>query len=167
MKKILLCALVCMSLSATVSANAANQLKIGIIDMGQILQKSALVVSMNDGLVKKFKSRQDEINTANKDLQDEANQLQYSSAGLTDADKSKLQNKILTDKANLQILDASFQRDLAIAKDEGMQTFMAKFSEVINKVAKDGNYDIIEQRANVTYVNAQLDITSEVLKQLS
>jgi Skp family chaperone for outer membrane proteins len=93
--------------------------------------------------------------------------LQYSSAGLTDADKSKLQNKILTDKANLQILDASFQRDLAIAKDEGMQTFMAKFSEVINKVAKDGNYDIIEQRANVTYVNAQLDITSEVLKQLS
>jgi outer membrane protein len=168
MKKILvLVSSLFLSLAIGSAHAATDSLKIGIIDMSQILQKAPLMVTLNDNLVKKFKSRQEEINTANKTLQDEAAQLQYNSTTLNEADRTKLQNKLLADKANVQILDASFQRDLAIAKDEAMQSFMAKFSQVIAKVAKDGKYDIIEQRTNIAYVNNDLDITGELLKQLN
>jgi outer membrane protein len=168
MKKILvLVSSLFLSLGLGSAYAASDTLKIGIIDMSQILQKAPLMVTLNDNLVKKFKSRQDEINNANKTLQDEATQLQYNSNTINEADRTKLQNKILSDKANVQILDASFQRDLAIAKDEAMQTFMAKFTQVIGKMAKDGKYDIIEQRTNLAYVNSDLDITSDLLKQLN
>jgi Skp family chaperone for outer membrane proteins len=166
-KLILLVSSLFLSLGLSSAYAAPDTLKIGIIDMSQILQKAPLMVTLNDNLVKKFKSRQDEINGANKTLQDEAAQLQYNSNTLNEIDRTKLQNKILSDKANVQILDASFQRDLAIAKDEAMQTFMAKFTQVIRKVAKDGKYDIIEQRTNLAYVNNDLDITGELLKELN
>jgi outer membrane protein len=168
MKKLLvLVSSLVLSLGLGSAYAASDTLKIGIIDMSQILQKAPLMVTLNDNLVKKFKSRQDEINTANKKLKEEATQLQYNSNTMSDADRTKQQNKILSDKASVQILDASFQRDLAIAKDEAMQTFMAKFTQVIGKMAKDGKYDIIEQRTNLAYVNSDLDITSDLLKQLN
>lgn len=145
---------------------AADALKIGVVDMNQILQKSPLMISLNDGLNKQFKSRQDEINTAQKQLQEELYQLN-SSTTMSQEDRSKLQNKIINDKANVDVMTTTFQKDLAIAKDAASQKFMTKLAEVINKVAKDGRYDIIEQRTNLLYINTSLDITPQVLQQVS
>lgn len=150
----------------TGASYAADALKIGVVDMNQILQKSPLMISLNDGLNKQFKSRQDEINTASKQLQEELYQLN-SSTTMSQDDRTKLQNKIINDKANVDVMTTTFQKDLAIAKDAASQKFMAKLSDVINKVAKDGRYDIIEQRTNLLYINTSLDITPQVLQQVS
>jgi outer membrane protein len=145
---------------------AADALKIGVVDMNQILQKSPLMISLNDGLNKQFKSRQDEINTAQKQLQEELYQLN-STTTMSQDDRGKLQNKIINDKANVDVMTTTFQKDLAIAKDAASQKFMTKLADVINKVAKDGRYDIIEQRTNLLYINTSLDITPQVLQQVS
>jgi outer membrane protein len=148
------------------SAYAADNLKIGVVDMNQVLQKSPLMISLNDGLNKQFKSRQDEINSAQKSLQDELYSLN-SNTTLSSDERSKLQNKIINDKANVDVMTTTFQKDLAIAKDSASQKFMTKLADVLNKVAKDGRYDIIEQRTNLLYINSALDITSQVIPQVS
>jgi len=165
MKKWLLLVAAFMSTLIACAAYADN-LKIGVVDMNQVLQRSPLMVSLNDNLTKKFKPRQDQLNTANQQLQDEGVQLDTTGGSLSAADRSKLQNKILADKANVQILNATFQRDLAIAKDQDLQTFMAKLTSVITKIAQDGHYDLIQQQTNMLYVNSTVDITQAVLKQL-
>jgi outer membrane protein len=165
MKKLLSVAVAGM-LTVMAGSAYADNLKVGVVDMNQILQKSPLMISLNDDLNKKFKSRQDEINNAQKQLQDEAYQLNSSTTMTTD-DRSKLQSKIINDKANVDVMNTQFQRDLAIAKDQASQKFMTKLADVINKVAKDGKYDIIEQRTNLLYINSGLDITQDVLRQVS
>lgn len=157
-------ALLCTFISISVFA-ADAPFKVGVVDMNQILQNSSLMKSMNTNLTQKFKSRQDEINKATADLQNEASQLD-TAATMSTSDRTKLQNKVLTDKANVQILTASFQKDLAIEKDQLLQNFMSKLSGIINKIATDGQYDVIEQQTNMLYVNPKLDITQQVLKQL-
>ena len=57
------------------SSAYADNIKIGVVDMNQILQKSPLMISINNNLTKKFKPRQDELNNAKKNLQDEIDQL--------------------------------------------------------------------------------------------
>jgi len=146
-------------------STAYAELKIGIVDMNAVLQKAPLMVSINNGLIAKFKPRQDDIINAKKQLDDETNQLNMNTTMSPDQ-RSKMQNKIISDQANVQILTASLQRDLAIAKDQGMQTFMAKFVSVINKIAQGGNYDLIQQRTDTIFVNNKLDITSQVLQEL-
>lgn len=150
----------------TFFASAAYaELKIGVVDMNAVMQKSPLMISINNGLLSKFKPRQDDIINAKKLLDDETNQLNMSNA-ITQEQRTKLQNKILTDQANVQILTASLQRDLAIAKDQSMQMFMSKLVVVINKIAQSGNYDIIQQRTDLIFVNNKLDITPQVLQEL-
>lgn len=144
----------------------ADALKIGIVDANQVLQKSPLMQTMNDSLSKKFKPRQDELNKATADLQTESTQLD-TSTNLSADDRAKLQDKILSDKANVQILTASLQRDLAIEKGKLLQTFTSKLSSVITKIAKDGKYDLIEQQNNMLYVNTTLDITQQVIKEMT
>ena len=153
-------------LTLMVGSAYAAELKIGVVDMNQILQKSPLMISLNDGLNKQFKPRQEEINNAQKALQEELYQLN-SATSMSNDDRTKLQNKIITDKANVDVMTTTFQKDLAIAKDQASQKFMTKLAEVINKVAKDGRYDLIEQRTNLLYLNTSLDITPQILQQVS
>lgn len=147
------------------SVYAADSMKIGVVDMNQVMQKSALATSLNDSFVKKFQSRQDQLTRAQKDLQDENTQL--SMPNISQADRTKLQEKIVNDKANVDVLSINLQRDVAIARSQNMQTFMAKLNEVINKIARDGNYDLIQTRNDMPYVNSKVDITAQVLRDLS
>lgn len=164
MKKLLLSATAALfTLTAT---QAFADLKIGIVDMNQVLQKSPLMTSLNSQLVKKFQPRQDEINTATKALQDEVNQLNLNGPGMTADDRTKLQNKIIGDRANVQILTATLQRDLAIAKDHDTQIFTSKLTEVVNKIAQDGKYDLIQQSTGFAFINSKLDITQQVIQEV-
>lgn len=126
MKKLLVLLIASLTLALTSGFSYAAELKVGIINLNQILQKSPLMISLNDDLVKQFKPRQDELVTAQKQLQDENNRLTINGATLSNDERVKLQNKIISDQANVQILTASLQRDVAIAKDAALQKFMAK-----------------------------------------
>ena len=161
-------AAVCFAVLSLLTSSAfAADLKIGIIDTNQILQKSPLMASLNDGLLKKFQPRQTELANAQKQLQDDTNTLNMNAGTMTADDRTKLQNKIINEQANVQILTATLQRDVAIAKDEALRTFMTKLNAAITKIAKDGHYDLIEQSSNFAFVNPQFDITQQVLQQIS
>lgn len=163
MKRIL--SLVIASIIGIISSAAyADNLKIGVVDMNMIFQKAPLITSINDDLAKKFKPRQDEINTANNDLQQETNNL--NTLSMSNDDRIKLQNKIINDKAKVAVLSANFDRDITIAKNQALQDFTKKLTDVIKKIATDGKYDLIQQNANLLFVNSNIDITQQVLDQL-
>jgi outer membrane protein len=145
----------------------AAELKIGVIDMTQVLQKAPLMVSLNNDLIKRFQPRQNELIDAQKKLQDDNAQFNISGASMNNDQKTKLQTQILTEQANVQVLTANLQKDLAIAKDQALTQFMAKFNQVIMKIAQDGQYDLIQQSSGFAYIKPQLDLTQEVIKQLS
>lgn len=149
------------------SSAYADNIKIGVVDMNQILQKSPLMISINNNLTKKFKPRQDELNNAKKNLQDEIDQLNLNGATMTTDARNKIQNQIIADKANVAVLAANLDRDVTIAKNQDVQTFMAKLSQVINKIAQDGHYDLIEQSTNMAFVGKNVDITQQILQQMT
>lgn len=149
------------------AAPATANLKVGVIDVQQILQKSPQIAAINNQLTKEFKPRQDKIVAAQKDLQAEADRLNKNGATMSDADRNKLQDQIIADKANVQGMAISFQRDLQQAQNKSMQDFMNQLTAVVNDVAKKGGYDLILQRAGVPYANNSLDITNQVLQELN
>lgn len=165
MKLLLSLATASMLLFATVTASAA-QLNVGVIDVQQIIQKSAQMKAINDQLTKQFKPRQDKIAAAQKTLQDESDQLNRNAATMNVNDRNKLQDKIISDKANFEAMVVSFRRDLATAQNQDLQIFMNKLTAAVNSIAKSQNYDLILQRSGVPFVKDSLDITDQVLKSL-
>lgn len=144
----------------------AAELKIGIVNMNVLLQKSTLMASLNEGLVKDFETRQNDLNNMQKKLLDEKNKLNVNASNMTNDDRIKLQNKIAIDQANLDIETATLQRDLAIAKEKATQQFTTKMSQAISSVAQSGNYDMIQQNTSVLFIKPELDVTQQVLNAM-
>lgn len=153
-------------LTAGVANADTTSLKIGVIDVQQIMQKSPQVAAMNQSLSKQFKPRQEKIIAAQKSLQDEVDKLNKNGATMSAADKSKLQDQITNDRNTVQNMVIGFQHDLQAAQSQDMQSFMSSLVTAVNSVAKSGGYDLILQRNGVPYVGSNLDVTSQVLDAL-
>lgn len=153
--------------AADAPAPASAPIKIGVIDLQQIMKNSTQIVAVNAQLTKEFQPRQQKIIDAQKAFQAESDQLSRNSTTMTDADRSKLQDQIITDRSNVQGMMLSFQRDVNAAQNEALQKFMAQLNTVVSTVAKAGGFDLVLQRAGVPYVNTNLDITKQVLDQLN
>lgn len=153
-------------ISLSVSAHA-DGCKIGVVDMSQILQNAPMMKEINNQLSKTFTGRQNDLNAAKTKLQTDTKALSDNSQGLDDAALEKLQDKIIYDKSNIAISEATLEKDLTVAKKTQLKKFMEKFSAVVQKIAKDGGYDLIEQKTNVVYLSDKVDLTQQVLKQLT
>lgn len=159
-----------MSFTAMAEPNAsasASGIRVGVINVQQIMTKSPMVVALNKQLKDQFQPRQTELVTAQTNLQAEVDKLNKNGAVMSNADRSALQDKIIADKANLQGLGQSFQQDLNTAQSQAMQAFMAKLQAAVNVVAANGKYDLILQRSGTPYVSSALDVTDQVLQQLA
>lgn len=167
MKKVILASAFAASLVLASSSAVADPVKIGVIDLQQIMQKSSQIAAINNQLTKDFKPRQEKIVTAQKDLQTETDQLTRNSATMTETDRNKLQDKLIADRSNVQAQMLTFQRDLNAAQNQAMQKFMTQLNDVVSKVAANGGFDLVLQKAGVPFVKTSLDVTNQVLEQLN
>lgn len=149
------------------AATETSGLKVAVVDMQQVLQKASQIKTINNQLTNQFKPRQDKIVAQQKTLQDETNKLEKEGSVMSPADRGKLQDKIIKERADLQGIAIAFQRDVSAAQNQAMQGFMNKFTSAVSKVAKAGNYDLVMQRSGVPYVKEDLDITKQVLDELN
>ena len=132
---LLVCSLMPVTLAAT------DGLKIGIIDMNIIMQKAPEVKAINNKLKAKFQPRQDKLIAAEKSLNEDIAKLERDKAVLSAKEASKLEEKIVRQRRDLQRQQQDFQQDLMMASNESMQTFRTSVDAAVNKIAKKGNYD--------------------------
>lgn len=154
-------------LVSSLSLAADANFKIGVLDMQQIMQQSPQAATLNKQLQVQFQPRQQKIIAARDALQNEANKLNKDGAVMNNADRAKLQDKIIADRASYQAMVQSFQHDLSEAQNQAMQKFVKQLDTAVNTVAKQGGYTIVVQRAVVPYLDPSIDITKEVLKTMS
>jgi outer membrane protein len=160
-------ALACLVISASVFAGDVQApLKIAVIDLQKIMKKSSQVAAINSQLEKQFKPKQQNILVSRKTLQEEVEKLNRNSAVMSDSDRTKLQNKIIAERANLQSAEISFQQELNSAQGQETQKFMRKLKEQVTQVAHNGNYTMIMVKQGIPYVDDKLDVTDAVLNML-
>ena len=159
-----LAGLFCMTVNA---ADASNNLKIGIIDLQQIVQKSPQMVKINADLEKQFKPRSTALVNMRKNLQAEVEKLNRDGSVMSNADRTALQTKINNESTQFQKQATEFQRDLSAAENAARQKFAQQVSSAINSVAASNSYDMIIQKSATPYTNQKLDVTAQVLNILS
>lgn len=152
--------------SAPAVATAPAAIKIGVLDMQQIMQQSPQVATLNKQLQSQFQPRQQKIVAAQKSLQDEMGKLNKDSTVMSASDRSSLQDKIISDRASFQAMVQSYQQDLQSAQNQAMQKFMADLQTAVGKVAKQDKYTLIVQRAAVPYLDPSLDVTNQVINSM-
>lgn len=162
MKRLLLLIVSCLFIGNVYAA----ELKIGVVNLDEVLQKSALAMKLNQQMSTDFQPRQDAINAASKKLQDSVDQLTFSAYKLSPDERTNMQTKINNQRRDLDALNTALQRDFATAQNANTQVLLGKLNAVISKIAKDGNYDMIMTSANLLYLNTTINVTPQVIDQL-
>lgn len=155
------------SLLTLLAANAqADGVKLAVVDMQAVLQKAPQIEKINKSLTAQFKGRQDKIMQAQRDLQTETQNLEKNAAIMKTDDRTKLENKIMTDRNNVQTMVASFQKDLSKQQSESLHGFSQQLDSVVSKLAAQTGFDLVIQKGSTLYAKGDLDITQQVLDAL-
>ncbi|WP_342146359.1 OmpH family outer membrane protein [Rickettsiella endosymbiont of Aleochara curtula] len=149
----------------TVSAQA-EEVKLAVVDMQVVLQKAPQIAKINEALTRQFKGRQDSIVKEQNALRKEAENLQKNAAVMNAADRSALENKLMTDENKVKSMVASFQSDLSKQQSESLHGFSQQLDGVVSKVAAQSGYDLVIQKGSTLYAKNNLDITQQILDAL-
>jgi outer membrane protein len=156
---------------ATTNANTSpvvlKTLKIGVVDVRTVVQKSPQLQAINTQLTQKFKPREKNIVDAQAKFKAEQEKYNKEAQNMKPEDRAKLEHQLITDRANLQAEITAFQQDLDNEQNAAMQQLLSQIASIVNDVAKTQGYDLILQGDNVPYVSDSLNLTNLVLQKLS
>jgi outer membrane protein len=172
-------ALLCASSTVFAQAQgpAGKPIKMGVVDMQRISQESLLgkgYATRMDGLESEIRSeltkRQNQIaqiDAALKTLQDD---LQKQSAILSADAIEKKQQEIVKKNRDRQALAEDSQADIQRMQQAAQQKaqefqveFNTKIQPILQAVGKEKGLDFILDRATIVLINAELDITRDVI----
>jgi Skp family chaperone for outer membrane proteins len=172
-------ALLCGSSSAFAQAQGptGKPIKMGVVDMQRISQESLLgksYATRMDGLESEIRSeltkRQNQIAQIDAALKTLGDDLQKQSAILSPDAVEKKQQEIVKKNRDRQALAEDSQADIQRMQQAAQQKaqefqveFNTKIQPILQAVGKEKGLDFILDRATIVLINAELDITRDVI----
>jgi len=163
MKRVLLAAVLLSFSTLTFAADV----KVGVIDVRQILESSPQMKAIGNKIKKDFKAREDKIVSTQKALEKDVEKLRRDEAVMSKSDREKLEAKVIADKRQFKNMQEAFREDIMNAQNKAMQELLAKVDTVVQGIAKKENYDLILQREGVPFASKNVDISDQVIRQLN
>jgi len=150
----------------TPAAQAADPIKIAVVDIQSLLKNSKAAQSIESQIATMRKSFQSEVEKEEKDLRTKE------SAIIAEKDKLKedelktkaqeFQKQVAAGQKKVQDRKATLDKSIATA----LGTLRAEIVKIVAKIGEDKDLDLVLARTDVVIVNKDMDITADVLKQL-
>lgn len=142
----------------------AEGVKIGVVDMRAVMAHSQQAKSAMENLKKEFKVREDKIIATENSLKKKSEKLQKDAAVMSESEKVKLSKEITASQRDLQRLQTEFQEDAAPRQQEEMRKVVESINRVVERIAKEGKYDLIIYKEIAPFVSNKIDLTEKVIQ---
>lgn len=152
------------SLSAPVMA---ADIKIGVVNMREVMAKAPQREAITAMLKKEFTARQDELRKLNEEIQKKVEKAQRDGPVLSAQQKVDVKRELEKLNTDFRMKEKAFQEDLNRRDNEEGRKLYLKVTQAIESIAKQGSYDVILARETVPYISERADITKDVLGVLS
>ena len=159
-------ALACLVLPLSVPAQTGESPhRIAYVNVPWILDNSPQVKAVEDALRTSFSGREEELKASQEKLDQVAEQLRNEQGTLPEDELKQLERDLVSGKRRLKIAQQEFREDLVLRRNEEISKLRRQISEVIEKVAKDNQLDMVFETA-VVFVSDRVDISKQVLSEL-
>lgn len=140
--------------------------KIGVIELGQVLKADPQMQALKTKLEAQFKPRIEKMTALQATLKADNDKLARNGSVMSAADKTALNDKIAKEQRDLNRMQQDYFQDAKTAQNEAMSKVLKRIDDIVAKVAKAQNLDLIFQRENVAYHSQRVDITQAVIAQM-
>tara|TARA_B110000967_G_scaffold205783_1_gene251063 strand:+ start:1092 stop:1583 length:492 start_codon:yes stop_codon:yes gene_type:complete len=160
MKKIFLVILLIMS----VGINA--EIKIGFVQIDQILKQAPQTAISTKKLEKEFKAKTDKLKKAIVTLQTQAKSFKKNSLTMDDKTREAKQRELQLAKIDIQRDERELKEDINLRRREEINLLQQKINVAIDILAKEQKYDLILYQG-VAYTSDEVNITKGVIEALA
>jgi outer membrane protein len=164
----LLCALTLLAalgLSSGAQAQATTQLKVGVVNVRQLLEEAPQYKAAMTALENEFKPRQKEIETQQKEYKAREDKLQRDGAVMAEAERAKAERDLRDRQRELVRRQNEFLEDLNVRRNEELGKLNKTLLQEVQTYAKAQGYDLIVGDG-VLFAKDSLNVTSAVIASL-
>ena len=141
----------------------AQQLRIGYVDMKQVLDNAPQVLAGREKLDLEFRPRNETIEFQDRQAQAMDDRLQI--GDLTEDARIRLDRELREMRRNVNRQKEDLRDELSFRRTEEVQKLEDQINQAVHEIARDNGYDLILS-SPVVYADPSLDITQLILDQL-
>jgi outer membrane protein len=140
-----------------------QQLRIGYVDMKQVLDNAPQVLAGREKLDLEFRPRNETIEFQERQAQAMDDRLQM--GDLTEDARIRLDRELREMRRNVNRQKEDLRDELSFRRTEEVQKLEDQINDAVQEIARDAGYDLILS-SPVIYADPSLDITQLILDQL-
>ena len=150
---------------ATSAVNAQNtNLKVGVVNVEQLLAQAPQSKEVNDKLQTEFGPRQRDIAAKRQALQTQSETFQRDAPVMGEEERLNLERQIRDGQRELQRTENEYLEDVNIRRNEELGKLQRALLQQVQAYARTEQYDLVV--ADVLYFSTAVDITAAVLAAL-
>ncbi len=157
--------------SFSISAQAADAFKMGVVDPQAVLEKSKAGKKALEGLKEYVNTRQKLLTRDEEDLRNYEKQLKEQAAKLSEAEKKDKETQFRAKIQDYQKRAQEFNQELQGKQKELVDDYMKRIASATQAVAEKGGFSIVVDRGSeqtvkiVIYNKDTVDLTEQVIKE--
>jgi outer membrane protein len=155
----------CASLLLSSFAAAAQEFKIGIVNLDRIVREAAPAKAAQTKLEQEFSKREKDLTELGNQIKTASERLEREGPTLPESQRASRQKQIVDQDREFQRKRREFQEDLNNRKNEELQLIIDRANRAVKTLAEAEKFDLIIQEA--VYINPKHDITDKVIRQLN
>ena len=152
------------ALFAASVASAQSNLKIGVINVGKLLENAPQSKVVQDRLEKEFGPRQQAIIAKRQKMQSQQESFQKDSAVMGEEERLNLERQIRDAQRDLQREENEYLEDFNARRNEEVGKLQKEVQQRVQAYASAQKYDLV--LADAVYVSGAVDITQQVINAL-
>ena len=161
-----LCAAVLLTLSGPIGRASAADLKIGVVNMQKVIATSKAGKRAQSVLEQKMKTYDASFKKDRDSLLSMRSEIEKKSSAWSDSVKQEKFQAFQKKSAEFGAKEREANQEMRKLQEQHVQPVLKKLEEVIQSVAKSGNYDLIVPNTAGLFASGGLDVTDDIVKAL-
>jgi outer membrane protein len=161
----LACAATGVLLGTQAFAQDVSGLKIGVVNLGRLLQESPQAQAARASMEDEFAPRRREIMALQSDYEQKAAQLEKDLDVMGAAERENAQRELRNDQRELARAQNEFREDLDIRNNEALGKVQVEVFQIIDEFGKSAGYDLIFAEG-IVFASSQVDVTQQILERM-
>lgn len=151
------------------STAAADDVKIGYVDLHQALEESERGQEIKEELKQEFQQRQQQLNQQQQQVMQQQQQLEQQAMMMSEEQRQQKAMELQQQMENLQETYLTLQQELAQLEAQATQELFEEMQSVANEIGQEKGFTmIIEQTdTSILYAVDGLDLTDELIQRFN
>ena len=151
--------------SAAAGAAAAADVKVGVINMGVLLQKSPQAQNATAEMTKKFDARKKDLIAEQDEIKNLQDELSKNGATMTASQVQDAQSRLDEKQRDFSRKSGDFQDDYNMERNAQLSKLQQDVMKATQEFAQSQKYSLILAEG-VAYADNSVDVTDQVLAQM-